>query len=299
MGKFGVAGYPPAFFKSKYKKNRSKIFSWLKDLGLDAFEAQMTYGPRSTKETCEEFNELSKEFGISISIHASYFIVLTSSDKDKVERSIDTLKRTFELADIMGAEKIILHPGPLYNQPASDCLSRIIDNLQIFYEQIGKTNIGLYLETAGKRGQLGSVEEIFKIVNNIKVCYPCVDFGHVHARTGGTLNNESGIDALFEEMRNFGAFEKDRKIHFHYTPINYGPKGEISHKALADRIGMDTSVQELFPNENTKDNLYHPRFERIVENLSKIELPFTVISEANNSQEVAATAMSDYYKTLQ
>src|SRR4051812_25782116 len=124
MIKFGVAGYPPAFSNSRFKKNRLKIFEWLKEVGLDAFEAQMTYGPRTLKETCLEIKNISFELGIKVSIHASYFIVFTSNDQKKIEQSIDTLKRTFELANIMNSDVIVLHPGPLYGEEAKEIMKR-------------------------------------------------------------------------------------------------------------------------------------------------------------------------------
>ena len=95
-----------------FKKDRLKIFEWLKAIGLDAFEAQMTYGPRSTLENCRAIRALSNDFNIKVSIHAAYYIVLTSSDPVKIRRSIDTLKKTFELADVMGVSEVVLHPGP-------------------------------------------------------------------------------------------------------------------------------------------------------------------------------------------
>ena len=38
--KFGVAGYPIAFDKSEYRKDRLNIFKWLSSLGLDVFEEE-------------------------------------------------------------------------------------------------------------------------------------------------------------------------------------------------------------------------------------------------------------------
>jgi deoxyribonuclease IV len=64
----------------------------------------MTFGPRLRKETCIEYRDLSRDHGITLSIHASYFIVFTSDDAAKVARSADTLKRTFELPDLLGAD---------------------------------------------------------------------------------------------------------------------------------------------------------------------------------------------------
>jgi len=285
--KFGVAGYPLAF-KNKFKTKHFNIFEWLKDLHLDSFEMQMTYGPRTRKEKCIRFKKLSEEFGIEITIHAAYYIVLTSKEKIKVKRSIESLKKTFELANLLGAKKIVLHPGSLYKERPDQPLKRFIENVDKFFDDIGKTDIMLFPETAGKVAQLGSVDEILTISKNIDNCFPCIDFGHVHARNLGGLQTKAQIDNLFKKLDQAGAF--DQKIHFHYTPIKYGKRGEISHKKISDII--DQKEREKTGRD---DKRYHPRLEGIIDNVIKYGLNSTIISEAFNSQEVAAQKMKQYF----
>jgi deoxyribonuclease IV len=298
MFKFGVAGYPLAFSESKYKKNRLKIFNWLRDLNLDAFEAQMTYGPKTSIENCQKIRELSHEFNIKVSIHAAYYIVLTSSDKEKIRRSIETLKKTFELADLMGADVIVLHPGPYYQRDPKMIFNILAENLLTFFKEIGNSEIGLFLETAGKKGQLGSVEEILALTKNINGCFPCFDFGHIHARTCGGLGTDKDIDELFLNLKSNGVFDSNSRVHFHYTPIHYGPQGEITHKAIGDTYPENLQqTLDLFK-ETKSDNFYHPRYNKIVEHLSFFKVPFTIISETHNSQEVGAMAMKAHYKKI-
>ncbi len=301
MFKFGVAGYPLAFSESKYKKDRLKIFNWLKDLDLNAFEAQMTYGPKTSVDNCKQIKLLSEDFNIKVSVHAAYYIVLTSNERSKIERSIDTLLRTYELADLMGSDVIVLHPGPLYGQDADIIMSYFLENLSTFFDRLGNSKIGLFIETAGKRGQLGSVEEIIHASNHFDNCHPCIDFGHVHARTGGSLATESAIDSLFDVLISNKLFDQSKRIHFHYTPIDYGPRGEITHKAIDDVIPVDSQLSLEFLNENTTDSYYHPRYESIIRNLAKLKNDnnyITVISETHNSQEIGAMAMKKYYDEL-
>jgi deoxyribonuclease-4 len=296
MVKFGVAGYPLAFSNTSFKNDRMKIFEWLRSLNLDAFEAQMTYGPKTTIDNCNIIRDFSKEYGIKVSIHAAYYIVLTSSDKEKVQRSIDTLLKTFELADIMGADVVVLHPGSYYDRSSSETFEILKDNLKAFFKELGNSRIGLFLETAGKKGQFGSIEEILAITKTIKGCYPCIDFGHVHARTGGGLGTQKDIDDLFIALRNEGVFDPNNRVHFHYTPIHYGPQGEIVHKAIEDTYPINSQETLNLFNEPKTDNLYHPRYDAIVKNFTKIDVPFTVISETHNSQEIGAKAMKECYE---
>jgi deoxyribonuclease IV len=298
MVRFGVAGYPPAFFKTPEGKNRSRIFYWLANLGLNALELQMTYGPKTTPDTCKEYAELASDFGISLSIHASYFIVFTSADAKKINNSEETLKRTFELAHILGSRIIVLHPGPLYNSDPIEALNRFIENLSHCLSDIGESDIGLFVETAGKIGQLGSVDEILNISAQISNVFPCIDFGHVHARTLGTLETNESIHELFQKLESHGHLKSPSRVHLHYTPIHYGPRGEISHKAINDRYPCTT--QMVLPVMNRKslqsdDGLFHPRFEAIGKALSHFNVDCNVISETNDSQEEGALALKNAF----
>ncbi len=298
MVRFGVAGYPLAFSNSSYNKDRMNIFEWINSLNLDAFEAQMTYGPKTSVENCKKIKSLSKDFNIKVSVHAAYYIVLTSKEKDKVRRSIETLKKTYELADLMGADIIVLHPGPLYGEDSKIVFNRLCENLELFFREIGNSHIGLFLETAGKKGQLGSVEEIIQLSNQFKGCFPCFDFGHIHARTGGSLNTPQSIDKLFNIFEKHDLFNPTKRIHFHYTPIDYGPKGEITHKAIDDKYPINNQLTFDFFDDKPKDNFYHPRFEHIIKKISKIDANFTIISETHNSQEIGAMEMKKLYNKI-
>jgi len=296
MLRIGVGGYPPAYDKTPFRNNRMKIFEWLRSLDLNAFEAMMTYGPRTPIQNCQTMKSLSDEFDIKISVHAAYYIVLTSSDKEKVERSIDMLKRTFELADIMGAETVVLHPGSLYKKTSAEVTEILGNNVSDFFSGIGKTNVGLFLETAGKRAQFGSVEEILSVTNGIEGAYPCIDFGHVHARSGGGLRDDKAIDNVFSVLAENGVFADGNRAHFHYTPIHYGAKGEIQHRRIDDVYSPEDAVTSSDIDQTNQ--LYFPRYNRIVENLAKLSFPVTIISETHHSQEQGAMAMRKYYKQL-
>ena len=299
MIRFGVAGFPPAFSESKYGKKREQIFLWLKDLGLEALELQMTYGPRMKLETCITYKELSEETGVKLSIHASYFIVLTSNNREKIDRSIDTLKKTYDLSHLLGSQAVILHPGPLYKDDPNDVMSRFIDNAGRFILEYGKTEVGLYIETAGKLGQLGSVSEILDISRQLEGVYPCIDFGHIHARTLGGLEEEGEIHKLVDGIVEFLSKEKDAKIHFHYTPIHYGPRGEIQHRSIDDRYPKLDQL-DLFGASKigvgSSDGYYHPRVAPVANALRKINIDATVISETHNSQERGALALKKHFR---
>lgn len=286
MLRFGVAGYPLAFTRTPMGRSRHNIMRWLSDLGLSALELQMTYGPRTKVETCRDLRQIAAEYGITLSVHASYFIVLTSPYPDKIRRSIDTLKTTCDLAEELGASVVVLHPGSIYGGIASAAQDRFLTNASTFLAEYGTDGAGVFIETAGKLGQLGSVNEILDISAGLANIHPCIDFGHVHARTLGTLSNRDAIDRLGLQIDQFLAAHSQKRIHFHFTPIHYGPRGEIQHRAIDDRYPTDP--EDLFARDA---ELFHPRPENVAPWLKAFQGDATVISETHNSQEQGALAL--------
>ena len=70
--RFGVGGFPLAFTARPEAKDRGAVFAWLRSVGLDAIELQMTYGPRMTAEQGRRYRALAIADDIKISIHGSY-----------------------------------------------------------------------------------------------------------------------------------------------------------------------------------------------------------------------------------
>lgn len=292
--RFWVAWFPLSFNQSIDWKKREKIFPWLKELGLDALELQMTYGPRTKKETCSLYKQLATDFWIKLSVHSAYYIVLTSSEKAKIDQSIDTLQRTFELAHILWAKEIILHPGPLYWKEEDIIKNIFIENLTTCMKYIGETDIGLYIESAWKVWQLWSTQDILEISSLIDWVHPCLDFGHIHARTLWTLENIKNVQLLKQDILHFLHRFPEKNIHFHYTPIHYWPRWEIQHRAIDD-VYPEIEQISLFENTNQWEKFFHPRPNVIAELLSEIPRSFTVISETHNSQEIWAQTLKKLF----
>lgn len=300
MPRFGVAGYPPAFDRTAFRRERTKICEWLRALGLDAFELQMTYGPRTMEARCRDYRKAAEDHGIKLSVHASYFIVFTSADPVKLKNSTETLKRTYELAHLLNADAVILHPGPLYGAEGEPqgILDRFVDHAGAALAAIGPSDSGLFVETAGKMGQLGSLDEILAISDQLPGVFPCIDFGHIHARTLGTLDTEEAIDAVFSRLASRGFFKTGNRVHFHYTPIHYGHRGEIGHKTIHDRYDSAPPPDPRKPKiGQAASGLYYPRFEPVARCLKKWQVDCTIISETKNSQEEGALALKAAYES--
>ena len=237
---FGVAGFPPNFFLSPYKKRREAIFEWLHELGLDWIELQNTYGVKMKAEQAARYRQLAAEYEIGISIHGPYYISLASGDPDVVARSKERILQCFRLAEELGAARIIFHPG-FYPGSSEDArksgLCRLIDALNSLKNSV-PDGVYLYPETAGKNAQLGSLDEIIQICEQVSFARPCIDLAHVHAFEHGSLCNEASIIQVFRKLERHFPPQIMEELHFHVYPVDYTSKGERTHKAFSDRIEL-------------------------------------------------------------
>jgi len=288
---FGVAGFPPAFWDSAFKKERLNGPAWLSSIGLDLLELQMTYGPRMLENNARAFSDKAAEYNIHLTVHASYFIVLTTRDESKVDRAYKTLEKTCYLAGLCGAQRIVLHPGSAFNSREKS-MDLFITRLNHFCKNFLPDGMHIYPETCGKRNQLGSLDEILTICKLVKKARPCIDFGHLHAFNHGEFETPSSILAVFEEVESKLGSGASANCHLHITPIEYTAGGEKQHKAYGE-MEPERLQGHLF--ESTTSCPYYPKPEHLAQVLAENNIPAWVVSECHDSQEKGALAMKKIY----
>ncbi len=230
--RFGPAGLPVG-----YSGESHSVCSYIRKIGLDAYEYQATYGVRVSKQTALILKEDSKENDVRISMHGPYYINLSSNKDDVVERSIERLIQSARAAEWMGAYRIVFHPGFYTKQTPEEAMKKLnvaVDDLTQQLESLGITDYTFAPETTGKKSQLGSLEEIIEICRGHEKFQPTVDFAHIHARDRGILKNRGDYGAVFtllEDELNM------KKLHCHYTHIEFTDKGERRHHTLSEDYG--------------------------------------------------------------
>lgn len=292
--KFGVAGYPPNFFLHKKNRNREEIFHWLNEQGLDWIELQNTYGVKMRDEQAQIYKQLAEYEGIGISLHGPYYITLASGDKDVVRRSKERIMQCFHLAEEIGAKRIIFHPGYYPGQTKEDRIAgvkRIISELKQIKDDV-PSGLYLYPETAGKCTQIGSLEEIIQICEEIDFAWPCIDLAHIHGFTGGTLCTTESIVNVFDRIEKRLGKNNLEECHVHMYPVEFDGKGEKKHRAFDD---LNENPQlSLFSDTNISERFY-PRAEHFVEAIKEKNIAPVVVCEAHDSQDIGARLMKDLY----
>ncbi len=212
--KFGPAGLGPV-------KQAISNLEHYHSLGLRACEISFTYGVYiKNKEDAIKIGNVAKKLGITLSIHASYFINLNSVEKEKVEKSKERILDCCKVGTLLGAKYIVFHPGYYGKMDKEETYQNIKKEMLNLQEIIKKEKYTPILapETTGKINVFGSVDDILRLVKDTK-CLFCIDFAHILAREK---------DYQFEEV--LTKFNKYKKMHIHFSGIVYTEKGERHHK---------------------------------------------------------------------
>lgn len=284
--KFGVAGFPIHFFEEH--KKREHIFQWLEQLNLDVIELQCTYGIRMKEEQANLYRDLALKHHIMMTIHAPYYICLASMKPETVKRSQLEIKKAYELAKILGVNRIIFHPGGGF-QDRREGLEQLIAALNEIVPELD-SSIHLYPEIGGKVNQLGSLDEIIEICKRVPIAYPCIDFAHLHARELGSMKSKEAMIAVLDKIESELGRDKLLQTHFHVYPVDYTDKGEKVHKAFGDR--PEKGQLSLFE----EDLEYYPRAEDYINAIKEKGLEPITICEAHNTQDVGAILMKSLYQ---
>lgn len=229
--RFGTVGSP----QSAPASGTPAAIQHIRALGLDHLEIAWVQSVRVTDETCALIKAAGEQYKVSLSIHAPYFINLNSQTAELMEKSDARLLAAARAGFKAGAKDIIFHPGSYHEQPPEQVYERakqkMIEITGILREE--GVNVNLRPETMGKSAMFGTLDEVIQLSKEVPGVKPCIDWAHLHARTGnGTFNSyEEFADALTRVKNGLGE-DGMKTLHFHLSGIAYGPKGEKEHLPL-------------------------------------------------------------------
>ncbi|WHH59651.1 TIM barrel protein [Petroclostridium sp. X23] len=276
--KFGPSGNSDKFYEQGYKSSL-QMPKWLKDMGLDAYEYQCSKGVKISEETAVKLGENAKEQGITMSIHAPYYINLASVEPEKRENSKRYIIETMTAARWMGAERIVVHPGSCSKMDRKKALVLAKETLKTTLAQADEMGLGdihICPETLGKINQLGTLEEILELCMLDERLIPTIDFGHIHARGLGCLIDQSDFEKIFDIMEKALGNDRLKSFHSHFSRIEFTAGGEKKHWCFGD-------------------TQYGPEFEPIAEILYRKNLSPTIICESRGTMAEDALELKKIY----
>lgn len=217
----------------------------LASLGLYGLELGWVRAVRVSEETCAAIKAAGQETGVVISVHAPYFINLNGDDEEW-PKSRKRLMDAAHYGNLAGATDIIFHPGSYFGEPPDQVLETAIPRLRECVEELHKADNHVILrpETMGKSAMLGSLEDTLSMSKEIPGVEPCLDFAHLHARTGdGSLNSKDEWILLLEQYSEVLGKDSLQRLHIHMSGIEYSEKGERNHLPIAE---SDFDLEGLF-----------------------------------------------------
>ena len=275
---FGPAGCANSFYALGYKSSLD-VPKYLSEFGLDAFEYQCGRGVNVGEEKAREFGLRCAEKGIIVSLHAPYYISMSSVDEEKRIKSVDYILQSAKAVDFMGGSRIVVHTGSCGKLERNVALELAIDTMRMSLKALDENGLGhihICPETMGKINQLGTLEEVISLCEIDERLIPCIDFGHLNARTLGNTNSKEAFLNVINAIGNrLGEYRK-KHFHAHFSKIEYTNGGEKKHLTFSD-------------------TMFGPEPEPLIELLCELNLEPTIICESDGTQSEDALFMKNLY----
>ena len=243
--KFGPAGNAESFpYKSSVDAPR-----WLGELGLDCYEYQCGKGVRVKEDTAVALGRQAQEHGVALSLHAPYFINLANPDPESQEKTIGYITSSCLVADQMGPTRVVILPGALMKRTREEAMNIALPFLRSIVavcEDQGFGHITLCPETMGKINQLGDLDEVLRLCQVHESLIPCVDFGHLYARSLGKDEGAEAVERMLSRMESELGTDRASRFHSHFSHIEFTPNGgEKCHRTFDDDGGYGPAWEPL------------------------------------------------------
>ena len=261
--RFGTAGTSDSFAAQGYKTSL-EVPEYTAKMGLNAFEYQCGRGVRLGLDKAAKMAALAAPKDILFSVHAPYYISMSSLEEDKRLNSIQYLLQSAAVCREAALEK------------ALDTMRRAVEAL----DEAGFADMTLCPETMGKVGQLGTLDEVLALCGVDERITPCIDFGHLNARTLGGIQSKADYAVILDRMSEALGDERARRFHVHFSRIEYSKGGEKRHWTFAE-------------------TQFGPEPQPLMELLAERGLAPVVICESAGTQAEDACTMQQMYRAAQ
>ncbi len=265
------------WFKSEGGKSTVQAPGWLKAKGLDAYEYEAGKGIVAGEDALRAIGNKAREHGILMSLHAPYFISLSSVEEEKRTNSISYIQKSLWAAELLGADTIVIHSGSAGKISREEAMRLSCDTLARLIETVGDSPIRLGIETMGKVNQLGTLDEVIAQCKVDPHFHPVVDFGHLNARgVGGQFPDRDSYRRVFHTIAEKLGDQYATHLHCQFSKIEYTGAGEKKHLTFSDTV-------------------YGPDFEPLMEAIIKDSLCPRIICESDGTMAEDALVMKKYW----
>ena len=248
----GPAGIPTVAEDRTTEGGMKKV----SELGLNCIEIEFVRNVYLNQKKAEEVGKLAKELNIQLTVHAPYFINLLSDKKSTVEASKKRILESLDRAERMNAKAVVVHAayyGNLSKEEAFEKMKSITEEILDEAKKIGINKTLLAYETMAKESQFAGLEELLKLVKEVKSKQLTVnvDFAHLFVRNDGKIDYAE----ILEKLKGFD------QIFSHFSNVKFN----LNTKKFVD---VHVAINS------------HPPFKPLAEEILKRKLNITIISES-------------------
>lgn len=268
------------------------LFRYADDWGCECAQTYITLSRRWTTSTIasEEIMEFKRAWEKSrvkkVIAHVPLLVNLASSNKDIWKKSVERLSSEVRLANQLGVQYLVLHPGFYGDSTRSIGIKSIIKGINNALGKISERNgAKILLETmAGQGTSIGSFEEIATIleaVESTEIVRVCFDTCHVFA-AGHDIRGYKGYEKVLTKFDRTLGLDKIEAIHLNDCKSDLGSKvdrhmaiGEgkmglqVFHALVRDKRFLNAPKIIEIPDRSTEKVMQQLEFLRKLEETSK------------------------------
>jgi hypothetical protein len=233
---YGVSSIPVA-------KTVEQALEVLRELYKVGFRAlvlppDLFRGIRDTTELYKDYygdllrlRNIAKKFGIELSLRQTSF-------GDMPDNSL----RIFStIASVMDCRVFTFPPTFYSRMPEAQALKLTVYKINEIVNEL-RVNARIGIETTGRLGELGSLEDVIEICKRTTNTEPVINWAHLHARGAGFLKTQDDFKKIVEKVRQGIGQQWLRDAYFFFSGVRYGPSGEIGHTSF---VGSDLHLEHL------------------------------------------------------
>lgn len=162
--KFGPGGNSESFYAEGFKSTLQAP-GWVRARGLDAYEYQGGNGITASPKTLAAIGQKAAEHGVAMSLHAPYYISLSSEFEEKRVKSLDYIAACADAGEALGARIMVVHTGSAAKISRETAMAYAADTVEKACALLADkgTSVRMGLETMGKQNQLGTLDEVLRL----------------------------------------------------------------------------------------------------------------------------------------
>jgi deoxyribonuclease-4 len=201
--------------------------------------------PSVHSDLAHEFGLAWREAGLGpLVLHSPYMVNVASPNPDFRRRSVDLARATVALAEVIGADGVVVHAGSAgVSTEATTALETAASSLVAIAESADTTSVFVEL-TAGGAGSVASTFPHFRRLLHAAGKHPrlalCADTCHLFA-AGYPLDTAAGVRACFDQIGRLGLSRRLRIIHANDSKFPLG-----AHRDSHTHIGRGHIGEEGF-----------------------------------------------------